>query len=345
MALDLTPWMIGGGAVHSVEVARLLAYASTSGAEGVVEPASLAVKAQSTPNGTVSVRPGAALILNRYAGGTQQTYVLRNPSSTSVTIPATGSTGGRTDAIIARVLDPQYEGAAPADPVTFNYARLERIASVPGNLTDIKQLGLTYPAILLAKITIPASTGTITSGMITDLREVALPRTKELVFPRPAVVGDAGLVLNSRDAHPRGEWFPNFGGQDGNGAYYVDVPPWATRMQIRMEWLGVRYFPSAGYGLCWVTYGPGAGSTNPTYSTQAFQWDASGSSQTQRQNWVVHDERYIPAEMRGTRTAFIGRANKTSPNTSAYNGVVDLTSTSGMVFSVKFMEQADNEIA
>lgn len=347
MALDGTPWFIGGGAHHSPEVARLLAYAATSGAQGVVEPSSLAVVPASVPNNTVVVLPGAALVLNRYAGsgGGQQTYVVRNPESTPVTIQATGSTGGRTDAVVARVLDPQYEGSVPSDPVNFQYSRVEVIRGVPANLTRIGSLGLSYPAVLLAKVTIPASTATITKSMITDLREVAIPRTKELVFPRPAVVGSSGLVLNSRDAHPVGEWFPNFGGQENNGAYYVDVPEWATRMQIRMEWLAVRYNPNAGYGYCWVTYGPGSGSANPPYSTQAFQWDASQSNQTQRQNWVVHDERYVPPEMRGTRTAFVGRANKTSPNTSSYNGTVELTPTSGMVFSVKFMEQADNEIA
>lgn len=341
MALDNTPWLVGGGAQHSPEVARLLAYAATSGAEGVIEPASLRVTAQSVPNGTVAVRPGAALILNRYAGGGQQTYALRNASSTNVTIPPTGAGGSRTDAIVARVLDPQYEGAAPSDPVTFQYSRLERVTGVSANLKDVAELGLTFPAVLLAKVTLPPSTATVTSGMITDLREIAIPRVLEKVFPRPSVTM-AGLTLTSRTAFPAGEWFPNAGGQDNNGAYYADIPKWATRMQIRMEWLGVRYFPNAGYGLCWVSYGPGGGGASPTMYTQSFQWDASGSAQTQRNNWVVHDEVPIPVSLRGTRTAFVGRANKTSPDNASYNGVVDLNATSGMVFTVRFLEVADS---
>lgn len=345
MAIDPTPWMVGGGASHSVEVARLLAYASTSGAEGIVEPASLRVQAQATAGPSVRVAPGAALIRNRYAGGAQQTYVLRNATQTTVPVTATGSAGGRTDLVIARVIDPQHEGQTPPDPDDFDYSRLEVIQGVPSGTRSAADLGLTYPAIALAKITIPASTATITGAMITDLREVAIPRVLEKVFPRPTVTQDSGLVLNSRAAFPAGEWFPNAGGQENNGAYYADIPSWATRMQIRMEWLGVRYFPNAGHGLCWVTYGPGGGGASPTLYTQSFQWDASGSNQTQRNNWVVHDEVPIPVALRGTRTAFVGRANKTSPNNSSYNGVVDLNSTSGMVFSVRFLEVADSVTA
>lgn len=345
MAMDRTPWFVGNGAQHSPEVARLLAYAGTSGAEGIVGVTDMRVHAQSVPGASVRVLPGAALLLNRYAGGGQQSYVARNATQTSVDITATGSGGGRTDLIVARVLDPQYEGQPPVDPTDFDYARVEVVQGVPTGTVTAAQLNLGYPAIALAKVTLPASTATVSQSMITDLREIANPRVKELVFPRATVTGDAGLVLNSRAAFPAGEWFPNHGGQDNTGAYHADVPEWATRMQIRMEWLGVRYFPNAGYGQYWVSYGPSAGIPSPPTSTQALQWDASGSNNTQRTNWVLHEERAIPAAWRGTRIPFFGRANKTSPNTAAYNGVVDLTSLSGMVFSVRFLEVADSVVA
>lgn len=345
MTMDRTPWFVGGGAQHSPEVARLMSYAGTSGAEGVVGVAGMRVHAQAVPSTSVRVLTGAALILNRYAGGGEQTYVARNATQTSVNITATGSGGGRTDLVIARVLDPQYEGQPPADPTDFDYARIAVIQGVPSGTTLATQLNLGYPAIALAKITLPANTATVTQVMITDLRNVAAPRERSLVFPRPAVTGDAGLVLNSRAAFPAGEWFPNHGGQDNTGAYHADVPEWATRMQIRMEWLGIRYFPKAGYGYYWVSYGPSAGTAMPPANTQAFRWDASGSEQTQRTNWILHDERYISPEWRGTRMPFVARANKNSPNTAAYNGVVDLTPSSGMVFSVRFLEVADSVIA
>ncbi|WP_461634952.1 hypothetical protein [Glutamicibacter soli] len=334
MALDLTPWFVGGGAQHSPEVARLLAYAATSGAEGIVEPASLAVKAQSTPNGTVAVRPGAALIVNRYAGGTQQTYVLRNASSTSVTIPATGSGGGRTDAIVARILDPQYEGSAPTDPVTFNYARLERIGSVPGNLKNISQLGLTYPAILLAKITIPASTGTITNGMIADLREVAIPRVLDVVRANPIVAGDAGLTLTATRAN--GEAFPNAG-----GTQLFDIPDWATRAQIRAYWTQVRYPGSKNHvGKYWVEYGPGVGGLNGTQdrerSTQRFSFNSDTAANVVREQWMMADDVYIPAAYRGTTQNFVMKAKNDSANTG-----VAVDPWSGVFWEVRFLEVAD----
>lgn len=333
MALDSTPWFIGGGAQHSPEVARLLAYASTSGAEGVVEPASLAVKAQSTPNGTVAVRPGAALILNRYAGGGQQTYVLRNASSTAVTIPATGSGGGRTDAIVARVLDPQYEGAAPSDPVTFQYARLERIASVSSSLKSIDQLNLSYPAVLLAKITIPASTGTITNGMITDLREVALPRSLDVWRPRAMAVPDSETLVATREG---GEWFPNDGGLQN-----IDIPKWATRALISCEWLSVRYGAGNAYGEMWVEFGPGIGGAGGTQdrerATQRFQFDTPAASNTSRATWKIAADVYIPADYRGTAQNFIAKARLLGGATNT----ISLDSKSGMDMQIRFLEAAD----
>ncbi|MGC0270815.1 hypothetical protein ACPROK_14740 [Glutamicibacter soli] len=330
MALDLTPWFVGGGAQHSPEVARLLAYAATSGAEGIVEPASLAVKAHSTPNGTVAVRPGAALILNRYAGGTQQTYVLRNPSSTAVTIPATDSGGGRTDAIIARVLDPQYEGAAPSDPVTFNYARLERIASVPGNLSSINQLGLTYPAILLAKITIPASTGTITNGMITDLRDVAIPRVADMWRPRPNVVADRETL---KAAGVDGEYFPNAGGEQT-----ISVPKWATRAQIRATWMGVRLEPGTNWGEIWAEFGPYLRASTRKYSTQRYTWDGTASGGVTRQPWIVEDDVYVPADIRGTDQIFVMKARYGAAG-GAWTASID--GMSGVSLAIRFLEVAD----
>lgn len=330
MALDSTPWFVGGGAQHSPEVARLLAYASTSGAEGIVEPASLAVKAQSTPNGTVSVRPGAAIILNRYAGGSQQSYMLRNASSTSVPIPATTSTGGRTDAIVARVLDPQYEGAAPTDPVTFQYAQLVRVPSVSASLKNIEQLALPYPAVLLARVTLPASTATVTNSMITDLREVALPRREDVWRPRALATPDME-TLTASPTGP-GEYFPNNGGPQ-----IIAIPKWATRAQIRCEWLGVRYAAGNAFGQMWVEYGPYLAASQRERSTQKYQFDTPAATNVSRANWIVVDDVYIPASYRGTEQMFVPKAQRLGGVTNS----VSLDAVSGMNVQVRFLEAAD----
>ena len=332
MALDSTPWLVGGGAEHSAEVARLLAYAGTAGAEGIVSAGSLLVRAQATPAASVRVAPGAALILNKYAGGGQQTYVLRNASQTTVPIRATGSTGQRTDMVVARILDPQYEGQAPSDPNAFNYSRLEVIESVPPGVWSVDELGLTYPAVALAKIHLPNNTATVTSDMIVDLREVANPRTNEVWRPRALAGGD------SEDLYSRwsngGQIFPSAGIQ------VVRIPKWATRAQIEMQWLSVRYAANKpNLGRVWVEFGPAStGSRFQQYTTDSFHFNAPDSGDISRANWIVADDVYIPVALRGTEQTFVPVAG--IDDGYATDGV-SLDGISGVNLKIRFLEQAD----
>ncbi|MBM6622676.1 hypothetical protein JTF08_13755 [Micrococcaceae bacterium RIT802] len=337
MAVDRVPFFVGGGAEHSPEVVRGFIYDSTGGAEGVSSVGGMRVLAQAVPNGTVRVVSGGCLLNNRYPGGAGQSYEGRNATQTDVAITATGSGGGRTDLIVARVLDPQYEGQPPADPNAFDYFRLAVIQGVPSGTLTFKELNLDYPAIELAKVTLPSSTATITQAMITDLRTVAQPREKTVVMPRPNVTGDAGMALTSRGAYPAGEWFPNVGGNANNGRYDIPVPSWATRMQIRCEWLSVRYKANPGAGYYWVAYGPDSVGSTPTSYTQGFGWDSDDATSTT--NWLLEQEVPIPSAWRGTTIPFVPRANKTTD--TSYPGSVALTARSGMVFSVRFLEVAD----
>jgi hypothetical protein len=265
MAFDPTPWFVGGGAQHSPEVARALAYAGTRGSEGIAGIGDLKVSAQSVPNGTVAVAPGGALLLNRYPGGTGQSYSLRNATTTNVTVTPTGSGGGRTDLVIARVLDPQYEGAAPSDPTNFQYAYPAIIQGVPSGTLTAKELNLGYPAVALAKITLPASTGTVTSGMITDLRRVAQPRRDRAmvtVFPSATVTLPTGAYSS----------WPIDPAQRPN----VLVPSWATRVDIVAHLSGVKFVQSAG-AMTTAGIRTGFGSTLPAQNGIIVQ-DSTDSS-------------------------------------------------------------------
>ncbi|WP_346921861.1 hypothetical protein [Glutamicibacter creatinolyticus] len=329
MAIDPKPWMVGGGASHSVEVARLLPYATSSGAEGIVEPISLQVQAMQTPGKNVRVAPGAAFIRNRYKGALQQSYVFRNASQTEVTITATGSAGARTDLLVARVLDPQFEGPEPEDPDAFDYSRFEVIEGVPTNTKSAKDLNLSYPAIALARITIPKSTATITNSMVTDLREVALPRRDDVWRPRALVTEDMEVLTGTG---PVGEWFPNSG-----GVQEIYIPEWATRAQIRCQWLSVRYGAGNAYGQMWVEFGPYKGPSERERSTQRYQFDTPAADNVMRANWNVVDDVYIPAALRGTTQHFV-------PKAAWLGGVrnsVSLDGVSGMSMEVRFLEVAD----
>jgi len=323
MALDTVPWFIGGGAEHSPEVARLLAYTATGGAQGVTQAGDLRVAALAVPGTAVRIYPGSAVLPNRYPGGGQQSYMVRNESaSTEVQIPATGSTGGATRYIILRVDDPQYPGQlTPADVKFGPYVRATYVSSITN---------LAYPHVVLAKIVQPANTGTITQAMITDLREVANPRTLEVVRPNPIIMSDTGLALGATGAD--GEVFPNAGGTQS-----IDIPTWATRVQIRAEWLGVRIPSSAGYGEYWAEYGPYLRPSTRAYTSQRFNWDADETSPVYRTNWIMHDDLYVPAAVRGTSQVFYmkGRILLDKVNKPA------LDAKSGVVMSVRFLELAD----
>ena len=98
-------WAIDGVEVPAA-VARAVAYASSGGAEGVVEPEGLKVAPLDVPSIQFRVLPGAALVRNRYAGGSLQTYAVLEQIQQSLPVVATGSAGGRSDLVIVRVTEP-----------------------------------------------------------------------------------------------------------------------------------------------------------------------------------------------------------------------------------------------
>lgn len=279
MAFDNTPWFVGGGAQHSPEVARLLAYAATSGSEGVIGVDDLKVTAQATPNGTVAVLPGGGLLLNRYAGGGQQSYILRGATSTNVTIAPTTSGGGRTDLIIARVLDPQYEGAAPGNPLTFQYAYPTVIQGVSAGVKTARELNLGYPAIALAKVTLPVSTATVTAGMITDLRKVANPRRERLLDT--AYWSGTAVSVDTVGYKTLGT------------STTFEVPLWATAAKVVISYSGLALF--AGNTTGWLRGMFNGLEIRPTFFDE--NWLAVGSFQ--RTTYAAAGEILIPSNMRG----------------------------------------------
>ncbi|NHI16871.1 hypothetical protein [Microbacterium excoecariae] len=239
MALDPVPWFVGGGAEHSPEVARLLAYAGTSGAEGIVSVGDLTVEPLAVPGTAVQVLPGAALVRNRAAGGDQQTYVARNPVSAQVDVAATGSGAGRSDLIVLRVEDPNMAGEpwqAPTDPASGPYVFLRVVSGVPAGTTRLQDVSgyAGQSAITLARVDVPASTGTITAGMITDLRQVAIPRRETRMFtfnPPDERYFNAGS--SAWDGWP-------LQGSDSMGLFdQVEIPEWATHFQAVVSYTGV----------------------------------------------------------------------------------------------------------
>lgn len=220
-------WAIDGVEVPA-SVARMLAYVAGGGAEGIVEPGGLKVQPLAVPGTSVRVMPGAAMVKNRYPGGSLQSYPIYEQVQQTVPIVATGSGGGRADLVIARVRDPQY--VAGAAGVTF-----EVIQGVPASSGAAYVESLAYPALALARVTIPASTATITAGMITDLRALARPRTS--LWRRSSTAPGTGSLTSTT----RVRW-PNI-------VHQVPVPSWATHVNVKADISGAYAGGSAAANL------------------------------------------------------------------------------------------------
>lgn len=224
MTWDSVPWFTGGGAVHSPEIARLVAYAATSGSEGIVSPGDLKVTAMSPPDGRVRVLSGAAIILNKAAGGTSQSYVGRNVGQDIVSIPATGTGQTASYLIMAQIKDPWLSGepwADPADPKVGPYIFSERVAVQPGTRTVPSGVS----GIPLARVDVPANTGTITDAMITPLRQLAQPHYWPEFDVQP---GNSDANGNAVPLKLTDTGWTNW----PSNLLAVNVPTWATHAKI-----------------------------------------------------------------------------------------------------------------
>lgn len=290
MAVETMPWMVGGGAEHPVELARLLAFVGAGGNEGVATPGSMRVAALPTPGGAVRVAPGAAILLNRYPGGGEQSYAIRNPTATDVAISPTTSAGGRTDLVWARVVDPQYEGAAPPDPDTYEYVRFGVTQGVSPNLRTLSD---PRPIIPLALVTLPASTATVTGAMILDLRQLANPqlrreRASTIIPGGQSVAFDKnGAGLTPLNAYTNWQAF---------------CPPWATHVTFHGHYSSGyvnqgRAVGRLGISAFGVPFAEGV--------AQSQYYDITSSANGSRFSVETFGEFAVPAGARGTNVTFV----------------------------------------
>lgn len=282
MTWDPVPWFVGGGAQHSPEVARLMSYVAFRGNEGILTPGDLKVTALGTPGGAVNVAPGACAILCRAAGQSSQAYAGRLPTQDTVSIAATGSGAGRSDLIVARVEDPWLAGepwADPADATVGPYVFTRVIQGVAAGTTTVTGLGLGYSAIPLARIDIPASTGTITSGMIVDLRAVANPRReRRLLNYYPSSAND--LTASGFTTWP------------SIASTSIAVPAWAAGAIVRATVASSALITASAVGQLRVNLGG--------VTTQASGIDQNYTGSASRFETVVGGTLAISAAMRGT---------------------------------------------
>lgn len=296
MGWDSVPWFVEGGAQHSANIARKLAFAATGGQQGIIAPTDLEVRETAVPGTNIRVYPGLCAIKNNSSGAKNEMYLGSMISEDVVAIAATGGGGPRSDMICARVENPFPSGEPWADPpdlVNGPYIRTVVISNV-GNTAVVPPGGSGNALIPLARIDIPASTGTIIQSYIKDLRKMSavLGRSDRLMLPVP---GQHSLLTsqNTYITWPN----PPMAGKT------VEVPEWATKCFINGV-VAVVNIQAGGNARGDLRAGLGSLRTAATM----YDYDTTGITGPDRQNLLFGGALDVPASMRGTTQTILSEA-------------------------------------
>ncbi|MFI7315686.1 hypothetical protein [Streptomyces venezuelae] len=271
--MTLQPPMMVRGADHSARAMRLMIRDLARGRQGVAGGEDLKVRPLETPGPGVRVGDGSALIHG--ARPWQGAYTQSNIGDTVVDVPPTGPVA-RTDLLVLRIEDPEFEG--DRDPRRQEIGYFDLIQNIGAQDTAALR---EMTAIPLARLTIPRNTATITAEMITDLRRLANPRTERTL----------------RTVHPtttekvppkHGQWaaWPK------EAAWELDVPAWATEAAIVVTLSGLRAEAGSVYAELRTRLGQRA--AKPTVV------DDDGTT-TRRSSVTLADTLAVPPAYRGTR--------------------------------------------
>jgi hypothetical protein len=289
MPLENIAWAIDGG-ITSSSLGHMLAYQATGGEEGVAGIGDFLVRQTAVASGTVRIGLGGGVLINRYPGARNESYMVRAGDESLLDIPANAGGATRYDLIVARVDDWNMPGgqATPATLPTdeVETARFEVITGVAATTTKATDLALNYPAIALARLAVPAATAAITQAMITDLREKAVPRRRRDVRSINLVSSDA---LNFTGTS--GELWPD------PATWTVEVPYWASACNVVARWDGISKAGSATQtqARVWVRFGQGR---SDAFNTSQGALQGSNTA-AERVSVGTAERRSIPATMRG----------------------------------------------
>ncbi|MFE4869551.1 hypothetical protein [Streptomyces sp. NPDC056682] len=271
MTLAQAPLLVTG-ATHSAQTFRMMIRDLSRGSEGVTEYGDLKVVPLPTPGAGVQISDGSAVIRGR-ANAWQGSYTAYNIGTATVPVAPTGATP-RTDMIVLRVLDPEFEGSK--DPAKDAVNVFEVIPNVEATATT-PPAGMT--GVALACIDIPAKTATITAGMIRDLRAVANPRTVSKLF----TASPAEDQPYKGTGYTWTQWPPV-------ARWKVYVPSWAVRARIKMTLAGLQLMGGYGYG--------GSAGRLGTLQYQSVVVESNAGSE--RLNFISADTIDIPPAYRDT---------------------------------------------
>ncbi|WP_042174562.1 hypothetical protein [Streptomyces sp. NBRC 110035] len=308
MALFARP-ILTNGATHPAQQFRMLVRDLANGAEGVTQGDDLKVAQRSTPGSGVTIGDGSGIVRGR-ANTFQGHYAVCNIGAADVPVAATGGTG-RSDMIIVRVEDPEYEGSL--DPQVDQVTYFDVISNVSASATVIPDGRTGIP---LARIDIPASTSTITNAMITDLRKIANPRRQRRMYTH-SPASDSSLIGSSTTY----SYFSTEAGQN------IAIPDWATTARIRVDVCPLRYSVDNYFGALRATFGS-------SLTLQFTSLDDNQGTGIRKIPAIVADTLTIPSSYRGTTQLLRAQANGASGN----GGRINVTTSTTFVYDVEFEE-------
>ena len=336
MTFENVPWALDGALTPS-SLARLGQYVATGGAEGIAQLGDLKVAPLGTPGNGLLISSGGAVVLNRYKGeNPDESYMVYSPTGETLgpsDMPAS-SGSAKSHLVCVTVGDPEFTAVGHpwflgTDPPagtedTFQYVRPFVIQNVPSTTTSFDELNLNYPAYALARIDVPASTTTITSGMIVDLRSMAAPRSKTVQWHVNASVSDPLAVATANTF----EYWPD------NSQRAVDIPKWATRVYVTGFIEGFRIVASCQAAKVRIgSLGMGV-ATAYSWFDEAF----SSPGNADRRGISLGGDVYIPAAYRGTTQNW--QIQGTVTNTSQNNKLNTDSATTCSVL-LRFVEEPD----
>jgi hypothetical protein len=309
MALFPQPILVNG-ATHSAQQFRMLVRDLAADGEGITRGTDLKVSQRATPGVGVSVGDGSAVVRGR-ANAFQGTYSACNIGTVDVPIAATGSGAGRSDMVILRIEDPEYEGSV--NPATGQVTYFQVISNVSSSATTIPDGRTGIP---LARIDIPASTSTITNAMVTDLRQIANPRRSRIQYVHSPATTSTG-INNATGAY---SYFSTEAG------WSPTIPSWASKVIVSIDIAQLKYSVAQFIGSLRATLGA-------SLTLQPVILDDNQTA-IRRVTVFVSDTLTIPDAYRGTSQLLRAQACGTTGNT----GTVAVDPSSTFRYDIEFME-------
>lgn len=160
MAERTPPLHLQNATTHTAAGDRALIHSMFNGREGVSGSADLAVTQNGTPNMSVNIASGRAVVFGDDSTD-QQLYHIWNDATVNKTISAADPTNPRRDLVIAEVRDTLFGGAA-------NDWRLRVVTGTPA--ASPADPSVPNTALVLARVAVAAGATSVTNANITDLR-------------------------------------------------------------------------------------------------------------------------------------------------------------------------------